>query len=242
MTDALQPPRALVLAHEFDGGACLIARRLEAHGYEVHTHLVCPDYHQPNLANPYPDAADYDVLLAMGSIRSLTAKQEISSWIYDELEMVRAAHARQQPVLGVCFGGQLIADALGGSVERAPEHEIGWFTIEGDANPAGPGPWMQWHHDRINPPPGADVLATSDKALQLFRVGSCVGTQFHPEVDPDHIITWIDGATHEYLADYGIDSATIIAETIERAAANQLQCDALVDWWLEITDAPRRAL
>lgn len=133
----------------------------------------------------------------------------------------------------MCFGGQVIAAALGGSVERAPNHEIGWFAIEGSANPVGAGPWMQWHHDRFVPPPGAEILATNELAVQLFRIGTTVGTQFHPEVDPGHVAAWLDGAPAEYLAEYDIDAEALLAETTERAAANRVQCFALVDWWLD---------
>ena len=231
------PRRALVIAHEPDGGGCLVTRRLEDRGYEVHTHLVCADDDRPDVFHPFPDEASYDIVVPMGSIRTLTDTSDIDGWIHDELALIRRAHERGQPVLGVCFGGQLIAAALGGSVERSPEHEIGWFTIHGETNPVGPGPWMQWHHDRFVPPPGAEVLAANDVGVQLIRLGTTVGTQFHPEVDPDHVASWLAGASPDYLAEYGVDAEALLAETRERADANAAQCAALVDWWLDESPA-----
>ena len=122
--------------------------------------------------------------------------------------MMRAARQRGTPILGVCFGGQLLAASFGGVVEEAPVSEIGWYEVyepdgspNGARHPLGPGPWFQWHHDRFTPPPEADVLAVNDNAVQLFRLGRCVGTQFHPEVTYAHLEGFLSGADEEYLAD-----------------------------------------
>jgi GMP synthase-like glutamine amidotransferase len=225
-----------VLAHEPDGGACQVERRLVERGFEVDTHVVTFDYEQPNRAEPFPTLDRYDLLAPMGSVRSLTELDPIDSWIHDELELVRAAHHDGMPILGVCFGGQLIAAALGGSVERAPVTEIGWYQIDDGPdgpNPVGPGPWLEWHHDRFIPPPGADVLAITDDAVQLIRIGSTVGTQFHPEVDLAHVTNWLGVASPEYLAEHGVDAEALLAETARRQADNIAQCHRLVDWFLD---------
>jgi GMP synthase-like glutamine amidotransferase len=225
--------RALVLAHEVDGGGALVSERLFQRGFEVDEHLICPDYTRPDLANPFPATEGYDVLVPMGSIRSLTEKSEIESWIHTEIEIIRETHGRDVPILGVCFGGQLLAEALGGSVEVAPVTEIGWFEIEGDDNPVGPGPWMEWHHDRMTPPPGAEVLAWTNHAIQLIRIGRSVGTQFHPEVDFAHLKSWLDSAHDEYLGDYGLTREQILEDARRHEDHNRDQCFALVDWFLD---------
>ena len=64
--------------------------------------------------------------------------------------------------LGVCFGGQLLAEAVGGHVERAPveEQEIGLVTFDQDAAlPIPAGPWFTWHEDRVVVPDDVEVLA-----------------------------------------------------------------------------------
>ena len=229
-------PRALVVAHETDGPGRQVSIRLAQRGYEIHNHVVTPDMDEPNDATPFPDFEDFDIVVLMGSIRSLTNKAEIDSWVHTELSMIKAAHAADQPILGVCFGGQLIADALGGSVQLAPVTEIGWFELEpsdSKSGPIGPGPWMEWHHDRFEPPPGATVLASNENATQLFQIGRSVGTQFHPEVDVVHIEGWLEVATPEYLAQYGKTPGEILESVRANEARNIEQCHKFVDWFLD---------
>lgn len=227
--------RALAIAHLPEDPPGRIAERLVQRGIAVDTHVVTTDARRPDDAIPFPEIDAYDLVVPMGSIHSLTRKHEIASWVYDELALVRRAHERGTPVLGICFGGQLIADALGGGVEVAAVTEIGWYELrDGDLpNPVGPGPWLEWHHDRFTPPPGAEVLARTEHADQLIRIGRTVGTQFHPEVDVAHVANFLAGASDAYLAEYGASRELMLAEARSHEARNIAQCHALVDWFLD---------
>lgn len=233
--------RALVIAHEPDCPGGQVAVRLAERGFAVETHVVTPEIDAPNVANDFPDFSEYDLIAVMGSIRSLTNKGEIDSWVHTELELLKMAKDADQAVLGICFGGQLIAEALGGTVELAPKTEIGWYEIspaDGTENPIGAGPWMEWHHDRFTPPPGAQVLATTADAVQLFRTGRMVGTQFHPEVDFDHVENWLASADDYYLGEHGQDREEILQSMRANEARNTDQCHKLVDWYLDTIAFP----
>ena len=140
-----------------------------------------------------PDPDGCDLLVVMGSIES--AHDDGIPWIGPERARVAAAVASGVPVLGVCFGGQLLAQVLGGSVARGASTEIGWSTVSTvDADRVDPGPWLNWHDDVITCPPGAEALATTPLALQAFVQGVHTGVQFHPEVTVEVVHGWIDDA------------------------------------------------
>ena len=139
-----------------------------------------------------PGPVEYDGILVTGSLASVTRPEP---WM-DRLGLWLLRAAEERPVLGVCFGHQLLARALGGRVERHPDGpELGTaeveLTAEGRADPllAGfPSPFavQEAHEDHVpEPPPGAVVLARNQRApVQAFAAGPRLrAVQFHPEFD-----------------------------------------------------------
>jgi GMP synthase-like glutamine amidotransferase len=175
----------------------------------------------------WPDPRSFGAVVALGSDRSVHASPD--RWIADEIGFLRRAHDAGVPVLGLCFGAQALAAALGGTVARAPFREIGW--IELDAPPGGPvgrGPWFAWHEDAFTPPAGATELARSGAGVQAFRAGRSVGLQFHPEVDAPIVGDWVkDGG--RTLAEAGIDAAALLEQTARLAPAAGDRAIALFD-------------
>ncbi len=232
--------RALVVTHEETSRPGFVGDRLVERGVELAIHVMVPDTSQPAEFQPLPDE-DFDVLVVTGSYFSVY-EDAIEPWIGSELDLIRRSHERGTPVLGICFGGQALAAALGGSVDLSPETEIGWYRIspaDGVDLPISDGPWMEWHHDRFHLPDGAELLASTEICPQLFRMGRSVGTQFHPEISVELASEWLREASDDYLASVGIVRDEILAEIARNEAANRRNCFALVDWFLDdVAKAP----
>lgn len=226
--------QALVVSHEPNGGSAVLGRALQERGWRLDEHQMTDDLAKPHQYNPLPALGGYRLLVVMGSVHSVYDRSNVGAWIDEELELLRSAHERGVPVLGVCFGAQALAAALGGGVEPSPRTEIGWYHIDGDDVPVDPGPWLQWHHDRLQPPPEAEILATTPENVQLFRLGTSVGTQFHPEVDLAHVATWLEMAPEDYLSRCGVDVGDFLAETRRWESTSAVACARLVDWFLTL--------
>ncbi len=147
-----------------------------------------------HLGEPLPArAAGFDAVVVTGSPRSVTERE---AWMRRTGSWLLEAAEHRVPVLGVCFGHQLLAEALGGRVRKSPlGREIGTvrcaLTPAGRVDPLFDGvpPLFEaqaTHEDEVaEEPPGVEILASSDASrVQAFRAGPFVrGVQFHPELD-----------------------------------------------------------
>jgi GMP synthase-like glutamine amidotransferase len=204
-------------------------------GYEVDPFIVVADPTTPVSHEPFPDITPYDLVATMGAPWSVYDTESIGSWIARELELLRRAHESSVPILGVCFGAQALAAALGGTVTRAARPEIGWHHIESDTPWISSGPWFQWHGDTFTLPDGAVELARSPLAPQAFRCRRSLGVQFHPEVDCDIVGDWLGGrhrGEHEFVI-AGADPAAIAANAPAMVELSLPAADRLVDGFLD---------
>jgi GMP synthase-like glutamine amidotransferase len=126
------------------------------------------------LDGPLPDPGGYAFVASLG--HDLGAYDTHEPAVAAERELLARAVARGTPVLGLCYGGQVLAAVLGGRVARAPVPELGWREIATDDPDLVPaGPWLEWHYDRFEVPPGATGLARTVDAAQAFRLGPHLG-------------------------------------------------------------------
>jgi len=225
--------------HASPGG--LVAEAFTGLGYDVSEFLVVPRsrYHSPGVTADFPDPATYDAIVFFGAVWAVYDEASIGTWIGDEIAFARAALGLGVPLLGICFGGQMLAAAVGGQVARAMTPEIGW-TVVSSADPAliDPGPWFQWHFDRFTLPAGVPVLARTALANQAFAYGRALGLQFHPELTPSVLECWLDTGGAASLAGLGIDPAGLMAQTQTLAGVSAARAHELVRRF--VTDIARR--
>jgi GMP synthase-like glutamine amidotransferase len=171
----------LILEHDHDAPAGLLGAWLAERGELVTVRM--------HAGGRPPDPAGFERVVTLGSEHA--ADDDAVPWQADERATLRAAAAAGVPVLGVCFGAQALARALGGSVRRAARPELGWVHVGTRAPGVVPdGPWLSWHDDELLPPPGAEVLAANASGVQAYRAGPHAGVQFHPEVTAEIVAAW----------------------------------------------------
>jgi GMP synthase (glutamine-hydrolysing) len=203
-------PRVVVLHHldkPFLGGA---EKPLFAAGFEVE---------QVDLkrGDPLPAPGTFDGLVSLGGDQSVRDIERYD-YLVAEAELLRDEAERGTPVLGVCLGGQLLAHALGGSVERLPVRIVKWAEVhklpEAEGDPVigqlpDPVLALHWNEDGFSVPPGAVELLSraTDEGGEAFRWGdSAWGIQFHPEADADALEGWYSDV--DWLTEAGVEEAS----------------------------------
>jgi GMP synthase-like glutamine amidotransferase len=208
MIDAESRMRTLIVQHEEPTPPGLVTEWLDEHDAEV-------DVFRIDVEERDVDPASYDLIVSLGS--EFAAYDDARPFVPREVELMRRAVDEDVAVLGLCFGGQMLARVLGGEVRRGTVSEIGWLPVRTrDPELVPEGPWFQWHFDTFTSPPGATLIAESDAGPQAFVAGKSLGLQFHPEVTPGIMDAWVRAYRHE-LDDEGVDPDALLEETRRRA-------------------------
>ena len=177
---------------------------------------------------PSLDGASW--IAVLGSRHSTNAAEP--AWIPAEIDLLRAAVADEVPVLGICFGSQALARALGGEVHPAPILEAAWDErIEVLDDELPPGPWLNFHRESFTLPPATTLLARSAAGPSAFRRGPHLGLQFHPEVTPEIALTWAERHRREHRLDLDLDELAAAGEANREDAARR--AFQLFDRWWE---------
>jgi GMP synthase-like glutamine amidotransferase len=216
--------RALILQHEDPTPPGLVTEWLEGHGAEIEVLRI-------DLEDPLVDLRRYDLIVSLGS--EFAAYDNSHDFVEREARLMRRAVDANMPILGLCFGGQMLALVLGGEVYRGSEAEIGWLPVRShDSDLVPEGPWFQWHFDVMTAPPGATVIADTDLGTQAFVAGRSLGLQFHPEVTTEIMDDWVRAYRHELDAE-GVDPDALLEETNQRARESRRTSWQLLEGYLD---------
>ena len=221
--------RILVIQHDDDSDLGTLGEPLIAAGAEIEAWTA----HRK--AAPNRPIADYDGVIVLGGIVNPDQDDE-HAWLATERFAMETALGEAIPLLGVCLGGQLLAQTAGGTAGKSPVPEVGWFEVE--STPAlradrlfGGFPdrftAFEWHHYRFELPPGSVLLARNGNANQAFRVGeNAWGIQFHIEASGRIVREWLevggDDARSVGIDPADIDRATNLHDDAQIALCRQL--------------------
>ncbi len=186
-----------------------------------------------------PRADDYDLLVLLGGAMNIYDEAR-HPWLAAEKRALREALGRGRPVLGICLGAQLLADAHGARVVRSPHAEIGWHPVtlapgaaESPLMRGVPGTFMafHWHFDAFELPGGATLLGGSEACAHQMAAfgGRALGVQFHPESTPASVDYLLEEFLHEMTPGPYVQSVAEIRAGIDAAAGMNRVLEMLLD-------------
>lgn len=228
--------RVLIIQHDHCSPPGAVGERLRERGYETTLFQIVPEaaFDEPGVEVEFPSVSEFDALVVMGSYWSAWDDDLIGSWLRPEMQVLRDADAAGVPVLGICFGGQLLARTHGGSVARAPEPEIGFIDVASEREDLAPGGrWFAWHYDRWQLPPDAVEFARNAMASQGFVLRRNMAVQFHPELSSTMLAGWCDNGGRAMLASMGRDADDLIDEAREWDDEGRRRAAQVVDGFLD---------
>ncbi len=189
----------------------------------------------------FPKAEAYDWLIVLGGPMNVD-DMHLHPWLEDEQIFIRQWLKTNKPYLGICLGGQLLAQCLGAKVSKSSQREIGFWSIEKtqESHPYFSG-WpnsltvFQWHEDRFDLPTGCQSLFTSKACQhQAFAHGqNVIGLQFHPEAETPWILGNYEGFTKTANEPY-VQEKGECTDKLSALPAMQASFFALLDRFLAI--------
>lgn len=192
---------ALIIRHVPHEGVAGYREPIEAAGYDVdRIDVTDPAFSTLDLRAP-------DLLIMMGGPMGVYEHAQYP-WIRCQIRRLALRLEADRPTLGVCFGAQMVAAALGAEVYPGPAKEVGFHPVtvhdrEGPLRHVEGVPVLHWHGDTFTLPDNVDLLASSDLyPHQAFARGrNLMALQFHAEMGEDpRFDAWIEQSPQDVAA------------------------------------------
>lgn len=227
--------RGLIIRHVPYEGLAGYRFPIEAAGFKLDRIDVCgPEFAEADFLTP-------DLLILMGGPMGVY-ESEAHPWIAHEIDRVAERLANDLPTLGICFGAQLVAAALGANIYPGPAKEVGFgqltITEAGRATPVAhlsDVPVLHWHGDTFDLPHGTELLASTESyPNQIFRRGkSLLALQCHAEMGTDpRIDAWIAESADD-LSKAGICPKALRSEYDVTGPISENAGQRMIAAWLE---------
>ncbi len=221
--------RVLVVMHDLDDHLNELAGPLVDAGLQLDTWATFVD------KRPAREPSEYAAIVSMGAVAGVEDHQ-FHPWMSVEMEYFEHCLAANKPILGVCFGSQLLAKVVGGTVFKAATPEVGWTDVVATPEAAtdrlvarlgSTYDGFQFHYDTFTLPAEAVVLARTGELIEAFRVGERAwGLQYHVEANPGVASCWL-GAYSDEIRAAGVDGDDLMAQTAAKWRTYREHCWAI---------------
>ena len=221
-------PKILVVVHDIDDNLNEMANPIAEAGILMDTWDVQNDsVGRPDLEK----LEQYSGIISLGAHAGVL-EEEKHPWMSHERKIMQWVLATETPLLGLCFGSQLLASAAGSRIYKAENGEFAWTKVnmlpEASSDPVmgalgDTADAFQFHYDSFDLPENAVLLGESNGTIEAFRVGSSAwATQFHPEVGLSQQLAWLSTYSRAFARE-GIELEEQIAKSHALAASYRKQ-------------------
>ena len=171
----------------FEGSGAILPY-LESLGHHVHLVRLYAD-------EELPQAADVDFAVLLGGPMSALDESEYP-FLAKEKQFCREMFAANKPLLGICLGAQILANAFFAPIRQNPEKEIGWFPVVFENGFSINV--FHWHGETFDIPEYAESIAYSEACRnQGFKMGRSLGLQFHLETTAESLNSLLENCAEE---------------------------------------------
>jgi GMP synthase (glutamine-hydrolysing) len=221
-------PKILVIVHDIDDNLNEMANPIAEAG------ILMDTWDAQNDGDGLPvldELGQYSGIISLGAHAGVLEEAE-HPWMSHERKIMAWALETETPLLGLCFGSQLLASTAGARIYKAEVGEFAWTKVdmlpEAASDPVlsslgTTADAFQFHYDTFDLPENAVLLGEANGMIEAFRVGSSAwATQFHPEVGLSQQLAWLSTYSRAFSRE-GIDLKEQIAKSHALAASYRKQ-------------------